>query len=59
MAAVVALLTGIIEGPEQGWGSTVVLVAFACGLALGLVWVLVELRTPHPMLDPACSATPC
>ncbi|GCD40311.1 MFS transporter [Streptomyces chrestomyceticus JCM 4735] len=58
VAAVVALLTGIIEGPEQGWGSTVVLVAFACSLALGLVWVLVELRTPHPMLDPRLFRNP-
>ncbi|MFF5566337.1 MFS transporter [Streptomyces sp. NPDC012623] len=52
VAAVVALLIGIIEGPEQGWGSTVVLAAFACAVLLGLCWVRVELRVPHPMLDP-------
>ncbi|WP_406159895.1 MFS transporter [Streptomyces sp. NBC_01005] len=52
VAAFVALLIGIIEGPEQGWGSTVVLIAFACSLLLILCWVLVELRAPHPMLDP-------
>ncbi|MFE3148333.1 MFS transporter [Streptomyces sp. NPDC059218] len=52
VAAFVALLIGIIEGPEQGWGSTVVLTAFACSLLLILCWVLVELRAPHPMLDP-------
>ncbi|MFD7663748.1 MFS transporter [Streptomyces sp. NPDC059788] len=58
VAAVVALLIGIIQGPEQGWGSTVVLAAFACSLVLGLVWVLVELRTPHPMLDPRLFRNP-
>ncbi|MES9505777.1 MFS transporter [Streptomyces sp. NPDC000609] len=52
VAAVVALLTGIIEGPEQGWGSTVVLAAFACSILLSLCWVRVELRVVHPMLDP-------
>ncbi|MFI0263625.1 MFS transporter [Streptomyces sp. NPDC017056] len=58
VAAVVALLTGIIEGPEQGWGSAVVLVAFACSLVLGLAWFLVELRVPHPMLDPRLFRNP-
>ncbi|MCX4846939.1 MFS transporter [Streptomyces sp. NBC_00893] len=52
VAAFVALLIGIIEGPEQGWGSTVVLGAFACSVLLILCWVRVELRAPHPMLDP-------
>ncbi|MFD0022940.1 MFS transporter [Streptomyces sp. NPDC058382] len=58
VAAVVALLTGIIEGPGQGWGSTVVLTAFACGALLGLCWVRVELRVPHPMLDPRLFRSP-
>lgn len=52
VAAVVALLTGIIEGPERGWASTTVLTAFAAGLMLSVSWVLVELRVAHPMLDP-------
>ncbi|MFD4896873.1 MFS transporter [Streptomyces sp. NPDC058411] len=52
VAAVVALLIGIIEGPEQGWSSAVVLVAFGCSLLLSLCWVRAELRAPHPMLDP-------
>lgn len=58
VAAVVALLIGIIEGPEQGWDSAVVLVAFVCSLVLGLVWFLVELRMPHPMLDPRLFRNP-
>ncbi|MFD9964554.1 MFS transporter [Amycolatopsis sp. NPDC058986] len=52
VAATVALLIGIIEGPEQGWGSAVVVTAFVLSAALGAVWVVVELRVPHPMLDP-------
>ncbi|MFE6159899.1 MFS transporter [Streptomyces sp. NPDC056486] len=58
VAAVVALLIGIIEGPEQGWGSTVVLAAFACAILLSLCWVRVELRVPHPMLDPRLFRSP-
>ncbi|MGW6010560.1 MFS transporter [Streptomyces sp. NPDC055210] len=58
VAAVVALLAAIIEGPEQGWGSTVVLTAFACSVLLGLCWVRVELRVPHPMLDPRLFRSP-
>ncbi|MFF1694813.1 MFS transporter [Streptomyces sp. NPDC058257] len=58
VAAVVALLIGIIEGPEQGWGSTVVLTAFACSVLLSLCWVRVELRVPHPMLDPRLFRSP-
>ncbi|WP_030903412.1 MFS transporter [Streptomyces sp. NRRL F-5126] len=52
VTAVVALLIGIIEGPERGWGSPAVITAFACGILLSLCWVLVELRVAHPMLDP-------
>ncbi|MFJ6613932.1 MFS transporter [Streptomyces sp. NPDC091289] len=58
VAAVVALLIGIIEGPEQGWGSAVVLLSFACGALLSLCWVRVELRAPHPMLDPRLFRSP-
>lgn len=46
-----ALLFAIIEGPEQGWGSALVLGGFALavvGLAGFVAW---ERRTDHPMLD--------
>ncbi|WP_420037618.1 MFS transporter [Streptomyces sp. cg28] len=56
--AVVALLIGIIEGPEQGWGSTVVLTAFVAGVVLGVSWAVVELRVAHPMLDPRLFRSP-
>lgn len=58
VAAVVALLTGIIEGPEQGWGSALVLTAFGCAIVLSLCWVGAELRTSHPMLDPRLFRSP-
>ncbi|RED35101.1 MFS transporter [Paenibacillus sp. VMFN-D1] len=52
VAATVALLIGIIEGPEQGWSSAVVITAFAASVVLSAVWVVVELRTRQPLLDP-------
>nr|WP_237551783.1 MFS transporter [Streptomyces sp. SID8367] len=58
VAAVVALLIGIIEGPEQGWGSTVVLTAFAAGVVLGVSWAVVERHVAHPMLDPRLFRSP-
>ncbi|OWA15980.1 MFS transporter [Streptomyces sp. CS057] len=58
VAAVVALLIGVIEAPEKGWGSTVVLAAFAGCVVLGVCWALVELRAPQPMLDPRLFRSP-
>ncbi|MEU6440694.1 MFS transporter [Streptomyces sp. NPDC047046] len=52
VAAVIALLLGIIEGPEKGWSSPSVVTAFAACLVLGAVWVLLETRVRQPMLDP-------
>ncbi len=52
IVALGALLLGIIEGPEQGWASLLVLASFVLALAGGVAFVLWELRTPDPMLDP-------
>ncbi|TVT11624.1 MFS transporter [Amycolatopsis bartoniae] len=52
VAASVALLLGIVQGPEAGWGSPVVVTGFACSAALFVAWALVELRAEHPLLDP-------
>jgi MFS family permease len=52
VAATVAVLTGIIEGPEQGWGSALVIGAFALGTAVAVAWVVAGLRSRHPLLDP-------
>lgn len=48
----ISLLIGIIEGPEVGWNSYVVIAAFAVSAVLGVAWVMVELRVRHPLLDP-------
>ncbi len=58
VATSVALLLGIIEGPDQGWGSPVVLGAFALTILLCVAWVLVELRVTHPLLDPRLFRAP-
>jgi predicted MFS family arabinose efflux permease len=50
--ATVALLVGIIEGPEQGWGNPTVVAAFALSGVVWAAWVAVELRVTHPLLDP-------
>ena len=51
VAMLVALVYTIIEAPEHGWASTWTLVGFAVSALLLLVFVLVERRVAHPMLD--------
>ena len=52
LVAVGGVVLGIIEGPEQGWGDPLTLGALATGVAAGLLFVLWELKHPHPLLDP-------
>nr|WP_244210877.1 MFS transporter [Amycolatopsis kentuckyensis] len=52
VGASVALLVGIVQGPEAGWGSTLVLTGFAGAAVLFAAWAFVELRSEHPLLDP-------
>ncbi len=50
LVGLAALVFGIIEGPEKGWGSGLVVTAFALA-AFGLIGFLAwERRTRHPML---------
>ncbi len=52
VGALVALVYGIIEGPELGWSAPTTLTALipgAAGLVLFVIW---ELRRREPMLDP-------
>lgn len=56
--ATLALLLGIIQGPEQGWGSAYVIGAFAASGLLSGLWVLGELRAERPLLDPRLFAVP-
>ncbi|WP_433673124.1 MFS transporter [Nocardia sp. CA-136227] len=58
VAASVALLVGIVEGPVAGWGSVVVIAGFGCAAVLFAVWTVVELRVEHPLLDPRLFASP-
>ncbi|WP_052852137.1 MFS transporter [Streptomyces avicenniae] len=52
VAASVALLLGVVQGPEAGWGSPVVVAGFVASAVLFTVWTLVGLRAAHPLLDP-------
>lgn len=52
MLGLFALLFAIIQGPEEGWSSPLVVGAFVAAGALLAGFVALELRSPHPMLDP-------
>jgi EmrB/QacA subfamily drug resistance transporter len=49
--AITALIYTIIEAPARGWASAPTLVGFALCLVVGFVFVQVEHRRSHPMLD--------
>jgi EmrB/QacA subfamily drug resistance transporter len=51
MVAVSALVYGIIEGPVHGWFSGQVLAAFGLTLVFGVLFILIERRHAHPMLN--------
>jgi EmrB/QacA subfamily drug resistance transporter len=51
-AGSVALLYGIIEGPQFGWGSVRVLGSMLLAIALLAAFAWYETRLEHPMLDP-------
>lgn len=47
-----SLLMGIIQGPESGWGSPIVVGSFVLSAVTTVVFVFWELRIDDPMLDP-------
>lgn len=47
-----ALVYGIIEGPQRGWGDPVTLVAFGVAVVVIVAFVGWELRLRQPLLDP-------
>ncbi len=53
-----ALVFGVIEGPERGWDSPLVLSTLVAGCVLLVGFVLWELRTKHPLLDPRLFRSP-
>ena len=50
--ALAALVFGVIEGPERGWGELTTVASLAFGVAGVAAFVLWELRRREPMLDP-------
>lgn len=52
VAGLGAVVYGIIEAPTTGWGSARTLVTLAAGLVVLAGFVLWELRTTSPLLDP-------
>ncbi|MFF3645610.1 MFS transporter [Streptomyces sp. NPDC002564] len=57
-AGFLALLSGIVSGPQAGWGSARVLGGFGAAVILLAVWTRGELRREHPMLDPRLLTVP-
>ncbi|WP_426504181.1 DHA2 family efflux MFS transporter permease subunit [Dactylosporangium sp. McL0621] len=49
--ALFALTYGLIEGESRGWTSGVILGAFALAAFAAIGFVVIELRTEHPMVD--------
>ncbi|MHC3468276.1 MFS transporter [Streptomyces sp. 7R007] len=56
-AALVALLSGIIEGPAYGWSSPLILGAFAAGALLTAAFARHALRSRTPLFDPRVFAS--
>jgi EmrB/QacA subfamily drug resistance transporter len=50
-AALVAFMVGLTEGENWGWTSPAVLGLALASVVLFLLWGLVELRSPSPMVD--------
>jgi EmrB/QacA subfamily drug resistance transporter len=51
IAGLTALLYGIIEAPQEGWGSPVIVVSIGAGLLILAGFLLWEAHSSHPMLD--------
>ena len=51
VTGLVSLLYGIIEAPQEGWGDSTILTAFAIGAVLLTAFFVWENHTDHPMLD--------
>jgi EmrB/QacA subfamily drug resistance transporter len=58
VAGMTVLIFGVIEAPDWGWRSSAALGSIVGGVALLTIFVLVEQRTEHPMLDVALFRNP-
>lgn len=50
-AWLVALILGISEAPTWGWGSSSVIGLLVGAVVVAVVWVVVEARSAHPLID--------
>jgi EmrB/QacA subfamily drug resistance transporter len=57
-ASLGALIFGLQRGNEEGWGSTLIVSALGGAVVALVLFVLVELRREHPMLDLALFRKP-
>jgi EmrB/QacA subfamily drug resistance transporter len=57
-AGMTVLIFGVIEAPGWGWRSSAALGSIVGGVALVTMFILVEQRTEHPMLDVALFRNP-
>src|SRR3954447_19896527 len=51
IAGLSAVVWALIEAPERGWGSPIILAAFTAGAAIIAAFIAWERHTDHPMLD--------
>ena len=51
IAGLSAVIWALIEAPEHGWSSPIILAASAAGAAIIAAFIAWERRTDHPMLD--------
>jgi EmrB/QacA subfamily drug resistance transporter len=51
IAGLSAIVWALIEAPERGWGSPLIVSAFAAGAAIVAAFIRWEQQTDHPMLD--------
>jgi EmrB/QacA subfamily drug resistance transporter len=57
-AGMTVLIFGVIEAPGWGWSSSAALGSIVGGVALVTIFILVEQRAEHPMLDVALFRNP-
>jgi len=57
-AGLFALIFGLIRGNPEGWGSPLIVGCLLAAVVLGVLFVLVERRSEHPMLDLSLFAKP-
>ncbi|WP_076481729.1 MFS transporter [Williamsia sterculiae] len=50
-AAVALVVLGLIEAPDRGWSDPVVIAAIVAGVALGVLFVMLQLRRSTVLLD--------